>query len=92
MGVDFYTCRNQKCEYNFPDCGSYFSCDCGFNFCSTECGERQSSFNEDDEEISTCILCREEQVQHYALLSFLISYYNISYEKAIELYKEHNGK
>lgn len=92
MGIVFYTCSNEKCKRNFPDCIDFFSCDCGFSFCSKECGEKQVSYDEDDEEIKTCILCREEQIQDGTLLSFLISYYNITYEKAIELYKEHNEK
>ena len=39
MGVDFYTCTN--CSYNFPDCGEYWTCECGSNWCSQPCTEKE---------------------------------------------------
>lgn len=65
MGVDFYTCAN--CKDTFPDCGSYFRCECGEVFCSTKCGQRDDGEPEDEtiedwEECITCMFCRFENV------------------------------
>lgn len=96
MGVDFYTCEN--CGYNFPDCGSYFSCSgCDARFCSNECGGRQvieeeSEDEVDDEhyheELTSCVLCRKETATSHELLHFLLGHFNITYEQAMELYRK----
>lgn len=77
MGVDFYTCQNEKCGYNFPDCGEYFRCGCERIFCSEECaGGRQIPENDphygDGGENSTCMYCRGEVVSDADLLAYLL--------------------
>lgn len=94
MGVDFYACNN--CGETFPDCGSYFHCDCGATFCSSECGKHEyKEYSDDDiddendyeEEISTCIYCRVESVLDHDLLIFILDKYGLTYDQACDLYK-----
>jgi len=95
MGVDFYTCAN--CGYNFPDCGSYFSCECGEHFCSNKCGGRQVIQEESDdetsdddflEEITTCILCRKESVTDRDMVRFLLKKLSLTYDQAVQMFRE----
>jgi len=90
MGVDFYACEN--CGETYADCGDYFSCDCGCNFCSTECGkyesrepteeEREENDYDEYEEIKSCIFCRYEAVTDRQVLLFLCKKYGILEEDA----------
>jgi len=88
MGVDFITCAN--CGENFPDCMSYFWCDCGCSFCSNECGGCKTEEEETDgyDEVRSCIFCRMEQVKDCDIIKFLLSKCGITYEQAIEDYKK----
>lgn len=104
MGIDYYSCAN--CGYNFPDCGTYFSCDCGEHFCSDKCGKREYTEEEVDEphedgdydlkiiEITTCLFCREEEYHTDELFNFLLDKFKLTREEVIKLYKESdfNGK
>ncbi len=92
MGVDWYTCENEDCRENFPDCGNYVSCEgCGSHFCSDDCG--LVKYRDDNEDETDCILCRMEKVGHGDLLFFLINKMGINYDQAVDMYrKEHNAK
>lgn len=102
MGVDFYTCENSDCGYNFPDCGDYFGCDCGHHYCSPECGGRQLSAEIEDnqfcdysndypEEITTCIICRGEVIPNEDLLQFLLKKYSLTRQEATIMYNKENS-
>ena len=96
MGVDFYTCEN--CGYNFPDCGPYFSCySCESRFCSTKCGGRKLECEQEEKrkdgsswflEVTSCVLCRKEEVTDRSLMLFLLKRCSLSYDEAVELYKK----
>jgi len=96
MGISFYTCAN--CQRNFPDCGDYFNCfTCGEHFCNTKCADMQVEENledpdgeEDYEEITTCKMCRKESATDNQLLNFLLGHFKLTYEQAMELYR--NGE
>lgn len=79
MGVDFYTCQN--CEETFCDAGYYFSCECGYHYCSNECGGRQ--YAEDNEDESTCIRCRREYIDDGELVHFLLAKLGLTREQAV---------
>ena len=98
MGVDFITCRNEACGYNFPDCGSYFFCTgCETNFCSNDCGGKELVKDENGEPIedkdfcaykTTCILCRKESVSTDSLVYFLLKKLGLTYDQAVEMYRK----
>lgn len=93
MGVDFYTCAN--CKNTFPDCGSYFRCECGEVFCSTKCGQRDDGEPEDEtiedwEECITCMFCRFENVPDHQMVEFLLKKLNLTHEEAVVMFKEEN--
>lgn len=95
MGVDYYSCH--ECGDTFPDCGYYFSCDCGEHYCSDECGEKDCEESEDegnDQEVVTCKYCRNEAVTTDDILQFLLKKYNISFAEAFKqcLEEAKNGK
>lgn len=92
MGVDWYTCENENCGHNFPDCGDYVSCDgCGSHFCSDECGHVE--YKDDDESDTNCTLCRMDTVTHGNLLVFLLGKMGIDYDQAVDMYRKgHNAK
>jgi hypothetical protein len=84
MGVDFYTCAH--CGYNFPDCGDFFGCECGEHFCDSKCGDRK--VDEENEDISTCRLCRKDSATDNNLLHALLAHFNITYDQAMEIYRK----
>jgi hypothetical protein len=89
MGVDYYTCAN--CARNFPDCGDYFDCiTCENVFCSNKCGKKIVETDVEDgcyKEKISCLLCREEVISDNNLMQFLLNHCNLTYEQAVELYK-----
>ncbi len=85
MGVEFFPCT--YCDDTYADCGEYFSCDCGMNYCSTECGDREEDL-EDEEEKITCRVCRKEYATEYMLLDFLLKRCNLTPREATALYFE----
>lgn len=85
MGVDFLNCSNPECGADpFPDCGSYFSCECGESFCDTGCGQSKT----DDEDRTTCMFCRKENTSDYVLLMFLLKHVSMTREEVLKLYLE----
>lgn len=86
MGVDFYTCQNDDCRETFCDAGYYFSCYCGYHYCSNECGARQ--YDEDDEDKSSCIRCRREFIDDGELVHFLLGKLGLTREAAVLMLKE----
>lgn len=89
MGVDYYTCAN--CERTFPDCSYYFTCaNCEYSFCSDACGKKESmpeGIDDPDEDMTTCVLCRNESATDSQLLTALLEHYKISYDDAMKIYK-----
>lgn len=86
MGVDFITCYNDDCQYNFPDCGDFYTCEnCEEHFCSRKCANAKY---DDEADQSKCLYCRGEAITQDTLFSFLLSYYNLTYDEAVELYKK----
>ncbi len=94
MGVDFYTCKNEECGYNFADCGPFFSCTCEARFCSDECGAKRREEGEDvyGEPKVSCTLCRGESVTSHDMVLFLLSKAGLSYEQALDAYKAEFNK
>jgi hypothetical protein len=83
MGVDWITCQNPKCNYNFPDCGDFNYCGgCDSMFCS-DCGKIQAH-ESDKEEKMTCILCRGEEMTDAKLLKGLLKHYKMTRKEAIK--------
>lgn len=96
MGVDYYTCQNESCGYNFPDCGRYYTCStCESMFCSWECGGREFILDENGErqdsdfgDASTCILCRKESISSNDMIRFLLAKLSLTYDQAADLYRK----
>ena len=95
MGVDFYACEN--CGHTFPDCGDYFSCECGATFCCNECGGRSVTEPPDDwdedtdwEEVVTCIFCRLESVADHEMIPFLLNKLGLTREQAVDMFRKEN--
>ncbi|HVI40874.1 MAG TPA: hypothetical protein VM577_09455 [Anaerovoracaceae bacterium] len=89
MGVDFYSCA--QCGECFPDCGPYFTCSsCEQMFCCDECGVRKVEQPGEKrwQDVTSCLLCRKEDVTDSTLLYFVLNKFNLSYEEAVELYKK----
>ena len=91
MGVDFYTCA--ICEYNFPDCGDYVTCEeCYNHFCSDECASLKPIQTSDEEEfnedLTSCCLCRKEVANDYILLGVLLRHYNLTKEQVLDLWRQ----
>jgi hypothetical protein len=89
MGVDYYTCA--ICKYNFPDCGSYISCDtCGNHYCDNNCGKHRGDNYSDDanEEKESCVLCRKEDATASNLLNALLKHFSLNRNDALEIYKK----
>lgn len=82
MGVDFYSCH--YCDETFPDCGDYFSCDCGHHYCDYTCGDGKSG---DDDDTRTCRICRLDYIQDHTLVNFLLSKASLTREEAEQLYR-----
>ena len=99
MGVDWYVCQNEECKGTYPDCGEYFTCStCESNFCWETCGGKQKIVDEHGEpkldrdgyKLTTCILCRREQIRTQEVLDFLLKRANLTRSEAEALIK--NGK
>lgn len=96
MGVDFYTCQNESCGYNFPDCGRYYTCSsCESMFCSDDCGGKEYLFDENGEHIetdwgsaSTCILCRKESISSSDMIRFLLAKLSLTYDQAADMLRK----
>ena len=98
MGVDFYTCQNEECGYNYPDCGYFFTCtSCESRFCSDDCGGRQYVEDENGDRIesqewcgyeTTCILCRKESVSDRDMVCFLLKKMGLTYDQAVEMFRK----
>lgn len=90
MGVDYYTCQN--CQRNFPDCGYYFTCTgCENSFCSNKCGGKQVEEESADglsyNDLTSCVLCREEVITDADLLAFILEHFKITHQQAMEMYR-----
>lgn len=89
MGVDFLNCDNPQCGRDpFPDCGRYFSCYCGHNFCNEKCADYKST--EDNCENLSCMFCRKENATDYNLFMFLLKHVSMTREDVLKLYLEQN--
>lgn len=97
MGVDYYTC--DRCDHGFRDDSEYYrTCDCGYCFCSAECGKLQNiqeEYNEktntyalDENTPITCVFCRKEDSTTYDLFNALLKHYNISLDDAVKIWKD----
>lgn len=82
MGVEFFTCH--YCDETFPDCGYYFSCDCGHHYCDTKCGNGKTN----DEDEKSCRICRYEDIPDHTLLDFLLPRFGLTRNAADQLYRE----
>lgn len=80
MGVEFFSCC--ACEETYPDCGYYFSCDCGQSYCGNMCGE----WKIDEKGNNTCKICRKEYQVEWVLLNFLLEKFNLSREEITKMY------
>lgn len=83
MSIDYYTCT--ICHEIFPDCGKFFSCDCGYNYCSDECGDRGDNWDAGEKD---CQICRKEYVLDGTLIQFLLKKLSLTRDEATELYFE----
>lgn len=96
MGVDFYTCQNESCGYNFPDCGDYYTCSsCESMFCSAKCGGRQYIEDENGNRPETdwgdatnCVLCRLESISSSDMIHFLLAKLGLTYSQAADMFRK----
>jgi hypothetical protein len=92
MGVDFFPCAN--CGESICDCGDYVRCgdDCGRRWCCEKCA-LEDGFSKYDEELGeyssdfkTCKYCRDEELEDYILVDFLLKRAKLTRKKAIKLF------
>lgn len=98
MGVDYYTCQNESCGYNFPDCGRFFICGtCESMFCCDECGGSKPVLDEEGDKVegydfgaymTTCILCRKESISSDNMVRFLLGKLGLTYEQAVDMFRK----
>ena len=93
MSVDWYACP--VCGESFNDCGYMVWCDCGRNWCSDECAEKDG-FREVEKlsgDEKSCKFCREEDVEDSALLEYCLLRLDISRSDASAMFYEdkHGG-
>lgn len=82
MGVEFLICF--YCEEVFSDAEYYFTCDCGFSYCSYRCGDGKIHLPEGTE---SCRTCRLEYIPDFKLVKFLLSRFSLTREEAESLYR-----
>lgn len=88
MGIDYITCSS--CPENFPDCGDFALCtSCESEFCTDECAKLKNlgKKNKYDEELTTCVICRNEHISDDKLIKFLLKRCLLTRSKAIKLMK-----
>ena len=85
MGVDWLTCK--YCGENFPDCGSFVTCECGESWCCHECASEDGYEISDEDGKLSCGYCRGELVADSELLVSLMDYYELTLN---DVYKVHN--
>lgn len=97
MGIDFLVCS--ECETGFPDVSDYEFCDCGRDWCSEDCAEKNGllkpeildedgEFEDYDYDNFTCQFCRGEKFDDDVLLNFILKREGISRQDLINLYKK----
>lgn len=90
MGVDFFACSH--CGETICDAGSYETCGgvideenleyCSRAWCDEECAKGDGY----DEEKGSCKYCRNEELEDYELVSFLLQRLRWTREKALDEY------
>lgn len=88
MSVDDYdTCAVCDAIVYLDDCEF---CSCGQVFCDSECGEvHEQGPNDEDLDLTTCVVCRCEKAPLRGLLQYLI---DVSGKSKEELEKEYLAK
>ncbi len=86
MGQSYFTC--DVCDHGFSDHDeNHTSCECGAHFCSKGCAIFFEDFGE-DEDNSTCVICRKEKATDKILLNALLKHYKITQNQAFEIYRD----
>lgn len=80
MGVEFFSCT--YCDETYADCGNYFSCNCGINYCCDTCADSE----EDGDGCRSCRICRKEYQTEWVLLTFMLNRCGLTREEATQLY------
>jgi hypothetical protein len=95
MSIDYFSC--DRCGESFPDVIDFVSCDCGINWCSSECAEGDGYREEPDgylpegdtyERDTSCKYCRHEDFSDSELLSFSLTKLNMNRKGLIDKFKE----
>lgn len=98
MSVDFFSCA--ICSKTFPDCGTYYRCDCGEIFCSHGCAKTDYSQydcdgniideeNEDwdEEEPGIRCICSKNDANDQILSAALLKHFKINRDDAMKIWR-----
>lgn len=92
MSVDFFPC--DFCGASICDCGHYVTCkgnddNCGKRWCNQVCAKKDGY---DYNDFPSCKYCRNEELEDYILVEFLLKELNLKREEAIKLFFEKNNE
>ena len=91
MGIDYYVC--DVCGETFPDCGEYYTCECGRLYCSEECAtsDEVEDYPDDvdgDYNFESCKYCRGEAFTDIDILNYMLKKHKTNREKIIKEMKK----
>lgn len=90
--MSYFVCQN--CGKAFIEDSDFFQCSCKSIFCSDACGGRLIVEDNgiDDEDITNCVLCRQEIIPDHKLLSFICEKINLTHDEACGWYRNERSK
>lgn len=86
MSVEFFYCH--FCRQSVCDCGFYTSCNCGRRWCDEDCAQSEGYINVEEPQISSCKFCREEDLEDYQIVSFLLNYCHLSRRDVVRMWRK----
>lgn len=90
MGVDWFPCS--RCNSSICDAGRWVTCGdgCDRRWCDKACAEVDGRRRGEDDEydIITCNHCRNEDVDDYYLLPFLLKHFKLTRQEAVKLFND----
>ena len=90
MGVEWFPCS--RCKDSICDAGRWESCgdNCDRRWCTKQCAEADGRRRGEDDEydIITCNPCRDEDLDDYYLVPFLLEQLKLTRKEAVKLFND----